>query len=166
MVPRMAVAGLLLLALATACFILDVIYVSIAFLQHDTRDARVEYMEDVTLDLFLARHSLFAASILVGDLFVVRNNAAVPRDIANKLHTADISPNCKIYRCWVVWDRNTWLVAFPLILAIVAAGKLVYQQSVGVTNLANAPGPQDLDIIYYMPSCTSPTKVFSPNNIH
>ncbi|KAI0730814.1 hypothetical protein C8Q76DRAFT_833457 [Earliella scabrosa] len=92
----MAVAGLLLLALATARFILDVIYVSIAFLQHDTRDARVEYMEE-----FLARHSLFAASLLVGDLFV-------------------------IYRCWVVWDRNTWLVAFPLILAIVAAGSGYY----------------------------------------
>ena len=71
----MIVAGVLLILLATARFIVDVTYLFVAFIHQDPRDARLAFLQDVTVPLFLTKHSIFITSLLVGDLFVVRRNA-------------------------------------------------------------------------------------------
>ncbi|KAI0688114.1 hypothetical protein C8T65DRAFT_746773 [Cerioporus squamosus] len=68
---------------------------------YDTRKARLEFLQDVTADIFITKHALFIMSLLVGDLFVN-------------------------YRCWVVWGKNIWVVVLPLLLSIVAAGSKYY----------------------------------------
>lgn len=74
----MIVAGVLLVVLATARFVVDVSYLFIAFIHRDTREARLEFLQDVTADIFITKHAIFITSLLVGDLFVVRAGNAVP----------------------------------------------------------------------------------------
>ncbi|RDX54047.1 hypothetical protein OH76DRAFT_1059011 [Lentinus brumalis] len=97
----MIVAGVLLVVLATARFVVDVSYLFIAFIHRDTREARLEFLQDVTADIFITKHAIFITSLLVGDLFVN-------------------------YRCWVVWGKNFWVVIIPLSLSVVAAGSGYY----------------------------------------
>lgn len=65
-------AGLLLIIFATARFVLDVSYLFCAFIYRTERDPRLEFLLDVRDPIFIARHTLFITSLLVGDLFVVR----------------------------------------------------------------------------------------------
>lgn len=74
----MALAGISLILLATARFIVDVTYIFIAFIQTDPRDARLGFLQDVTVPLFTAKHSLFITSLFIGDLFVVRSVVLYP----------------------------------------------------------------------------------------
>ena len=67
----MLVAGILLIVLATARFVVDVTYLFVAFIHRDTREARLAFLGDVTVELFITKHALFITSLLVGDLFVV-----------------------------------------------------------------------------------------------
>lgn len=67
----MVLAGVLLIVLAFARFSVDTANVFVAFIQHDTRAARIGYLQDVTQPLFTTKHSLLVAVLLVGDSFVV-----------------------------------------------------------------------------------------------
>ncbi|EJF57160.1 hypothetical protein BD309DRAFT_994349 [Dichomitus squalens] len=91
----MVTAGVLLIVLATARFIVDVANVFVAFIRHDPRSARLAYLEDVTQPLFAAKHIIFITSLFVGDSFVN-------------------------YRCWVVWGKNIWVVLLPIGLSCVS----------------------------------------------
>ncbi|RPD58989.1 hypothetical protein L226DRAFT_572399 [Lentinus tigrinus ALCF2SS1-7] len=97
----MLVAGILLVILATARFVVDVTYLFIAFIYNETREARLAFLQDVTAQIFITKHALFITSLLVGDLFVN-------------------------YRCWVVWGKNIWVVVLPVALSILAAGSGYY----------------------------------------
>ncbi|TBU38607.1 hypothetical protein BD309DRAFT_874014 [Dichomitus squalens] len=66
----MVTAGVLLIVLATARFIVDIANVFVAFIRHDPRSARLAYLEDVTQPLFTTKHILFITSLFVGDSFV------------------------------------------------------------------------------------------------
>ncbi|KAL1941817.1 hypothetical protein VTO73DRAFT_6817 [Trametes versicolor] len=92
----MVLAGVLLIVLAFARFSVDTANVFVAFIQHDTRAARIGYLQDVTQPLFTTKHSLLVAVLLVGDSFVN-------------------------YRCWVVWGKNIWVVLFPIALSFTSA---------------------------------------------
>ncbi|KAH9940727.1 uncharacterized protein BXZ73DRAFT_98556 [Epithele typhae] len=89
----MVTTGLSLILLATARFVLNVAYVFLAFIHQETRPDRIAFIRDLTQPIFLARHWIFLVVQLIGDSFV-------------------------IYRCWVVWGRNTWIVILPIILTI------------------------------------------------
>ncbi|KAI0738427.1 hypothetical protein C8Q80DRAFT_243316 [Daedaleopsis nitida] len=93
----MMLAGGLLIVLATIRFILNAVYVGTAFLDHDTRAARQAYFHNVKNDIFRTRHVIFVLVQFVGDSF------------AN-------------YRCWVVWQKNYWVIAFPVLLSLVSTG--------------------------------------------
>ena len=67
----MVTAGVLLIVLATARFIVDIANVFVAFIHHDPRSARLAYLEDVTQPLFTTKHILFITALFVGDSFVV-----------------------------------------------------------------------------------------------
>ncbi|KAI0824924.1 hypothetical protein BC628DRAFT_1321404 [Trametes gibbosa] len=92
----MLVAGMLLIVLATARFVVDTTNVFVAFIQHGPRSARIAYLADVTQTLFITRHSLLIAALLVGDSFLN-------------------------YRCWVVWGKRLWIVLFPIGLSLTSA---------------------------------------------
>ncbi len=68
----MVVAGVSLILLATARFVVDVTYIFIAFIHNDPRTARLAFLQDVTPHIFIAKHALFITSLFIGDLFVVR----------------------------------------------------------------------------------------------
>ena len=68
----MVVAGTALILLATVRIMVDTAYLFVAFVHHDTRSARLEYLGDVTQPLFQVKHSIYFAVLLVGDSFVVR----------------------------------------------------------------------------------------------
>ena len=70
----MVTTGVLLIVLATARFVVDTanIFVAfVAFIRHDPRSARLEYLQDVTQPLFTTKHLLFITSLFIGDSFVV-----------------------------------------------------------------------------------------------
>ena len=119
----MLVAGVLLITLATARFVVDVTYLFVVFIHRDTREARLAFLENVTDELFIAKHALFITSLQVGDLFVVCHSP--PRILLRCCH--DSYSYCwglpQNYRCWVVWGKNTWIVVIPITLSIFAAGK-------------------------------------------
>ncbi|KAI0674667.1 hypothetical protein C8Q78DRAFT_1067624 [Trametes maxima] len=92
----MVLAAVLLIVLATARFSVDTANVFVAFIHHDPRAARIAYLADVTQPLFITKHSLLIAVLLVGDSFVN-------------------------YRCWVVWGKNVWIVLFPIALSFTSA---------------------------------------------
>ncbi|KAI0765179.1 hypothetical protein C8Q74DRAFT_1204758 [Fomes fomentarius] len=92
----MVVAGVLLIFLATARFSVDTANVFVAFIAHDPRDARLAYLSDVTQRLFITKHSILIAVLLVGDSFVN-------------------------YRCWIVWGKCIYVVLLPIGLSITSA---------------------------------------------
>ncbi|KAG7089803.1 hypothetical protein E1B28_011453 [Marasmius oreades] len=97
----MVVAGFLLILLATARFVVDCAYISVAFIHHDPRSARIAYLQDVTQPLFTAKHMILIVSLLIGDSFVN-------------------------YRCWVVWGRNIWVIILPASLSFLSFGSGCY----------------------------------------
>ncbi|CDO72818.1 hypothetical protein BN946_scf185002.g3 [Trametes cinnabarina] len=92
----MILAAVLLIILATARFAVDTTNVFVAFIHHDPRPARLAYLADVTQPLFITKHSLLIAVLLVGDSFVN-------------------------YRCWVVWGKNLWIVIAPIAFSFTSA---------------------------------------------
>ncbi|KAI1789487.1 hypothetical protein LXA43DRAFT_1154424 [Ganoderma leucocontextum] len=107
----MVLAAVMLILLATARFAVDTANVFAAFIKHDPRTARIGYLADVTQPLFTTKHSILVAVLLVGDSFVN-------------------------YRCWVVWGKNIWIVAFPVVLSFTSAvngccsGRLIHDVGV------------------------------------
>ncbi|KAK7039156.1 hypothetical protein VNI00_010060 [Paramarasmius palmivorus] len=97
----MIVAGILLILLATARFIVDCANVSVAFIHHDPRSARLAYLQDVTQPLFTAKHMILIVSLLIGDSFVN-------------------------FRCWVVWGKNIWIVIVPTAISFLSFGSGCY----------------------------------------
>ncbi|KAG7089810.1 hypothetical protein E1B28_011459 [Marasmius oreades] len=97
----MVVAGFLLILLATARFIVDCANISVAFIHHDPRSARIAYLQDVTQPLFTAKHMILIVSLLIGDSFVN-------------------------YRCWVVWGRNIWVIILPASISFLSFGSGCY----------------------------------------
>ncbi|THU96522.1 hypothetical protein K435DRAFT_819433 [Dendrothele bispora CBS 962.96] len=97
----MIVAGILLILLATARFIVDCANISVAFIHHDPRSARLAYLQDVTQPLFTAKHVILNVSLLIGDSFVN-------------------------FRCWVVWGRNIWIAILPVSISFLSFGSGSY----------------------------------------
>ncbi|KAF5372442.1 hypothetical protein D9757_009924 [Collybiopsis confluens] len=97
----MILAGILLILLATARFIVDCANVSVAFIHHDPRSARIAYLQDVTQPLFTTKHMILIVSLLIGDTFV-------------------------IYRCWVVWGKNIWIIILPVSISFLSFGSGCY----------------------------------------
>jgi len=97
----MTLAGVLLIILATARFSVDTTNVFVAFIHHETRAERIAYLDDVTQRLFITKHSLLIAVLLVGDSFVN-------------------------YRCWVVWGKNLWIVLLPIGVSFTSAASGSY----------------------------------------
>ncbi|VDB85121.1 unnamed protein product [Peniophora sp. CBMAI 1063] len=91
-----AVAGVLLIVLATARFSVDTANVFVAFISHDPREARIAYLADPTQPLFTTKHSILICVLLVGDSFVN-------------------------YRCWIVWGKRLYVVLFPIALSFTSA---------------------------------------------
>ncbi|KAI0675870.1 hypothetical protein C8Q78DRAFT_354923 [Trametes maxima] len=89
----MALAGILLILLATARFVVDCTNIFVAFILHDTRATRLAYLLDVKAPLFTTKHSIFISTLLVGDSFVN-------------------------YRCWIVWGKNIWIVLPSIMLSL------------------------------------------------
>ncbi|KAH9893335.1 hypothetical protein C8Q73DRAFT_528365 [Cubamyces lactineus] len=97
----MVLAGVLLILLATARFIVDCTNIFVAFIHHDPRSSRLAYLQDVTQPLFTTKHCIFITTLLVGDSFVN-------------------------YRCWVVWGKNFWVVLAPITLSLVSTASGSY----------------------------------------
>ncbi|KAF5372441.1 hypothetical protein D9757_009925 [Collybiopsis confluens] len=97
----MILAGILLILLATARFIVDCANVSVAFIHHDPRSARIAYLQDVTQPLFTTKHMILIVSLLIGDSFVN-------------------------FRCWVVWGRNIWIIILPVSISFLSFGSGCY----------------------------------------
>ena len=70
----MIVTGVSLIVLATIRFTLDVTYIFVAFIKHDPREARLAFLEDVLVVLFIAKHSTLLTALLIGDCFMVRQH--------------------------------------------------------------------------------------------
>ena len=68
----MVVAGVLLIVLATARFVVDVAYIFVTCINDNPRSGRLVFLQQVTYGLFIAKHALFIISLLIGDLFLVR----------------------------------------------------------------------------------------------
>ncbi|OSD04721.1 hypothetical protein PYCCODRAFT_1433051 [Trametes coccinea BRFM310] len=97
----MVLAGVLLILLATARFIVDCCNIFVAFIHHDPREARLAYLQDVTQPLFTTKHCIFITTLLVGDSFVN-------------------------FRCWIVWGKNIWVIVIPVIFSLVSTASGSY----------------------------------------
>ena len=67
----MIITGVSLILLATIRFTLDVTYIFVAFIKHEPREARLAFLENVHVELFIAKHSTLLTALLIGDLFMV-----------------------------------------------------------------------------------------------
>ena len=68
----MAFTGVSLILLATVRFTLDVTYLFIAFIHKDPREARLAFLQDVHVELFISKHAMLVTALLIGDCFMVR----------------------------------------------------------------------------------------------
>ena len=80
----MVFTGVSLILLATARFTLDVAYLFIAFFGKDPRAARIAFLRDVHVQLFIAKHATLLTSLLIGDCFMVGSGGFF-------IHNVDIS---------------------------------------------------------------------------
>ncbi|KAJ7613354.1 hypothetical protein DFH06DRAFT_1109235 [Mycena polygramma] len=92
----MLVASCLMMLLATAQLIVDTVNVFWAFISHDPRVQRQFFLEDATQPIFAAKHAVYFTMMLLGDSIV-------------------------IYRCFIVWGRNYWVVAVPTLCSLGSA---------------------------------------------
>ena len=80
----MVTTGVMLIVLATARFVVDTANIFVAFIRHDPRSARLEYLQDVTQPLFTTKHLLFITSLFIGDSFVVSNPIISPSHVLTR----------------------------------------------------------------------------------
>jgi len=96
----MLAASVIMLLLATTQFVVDVANIFMGFIPL-ARTGRLAFFADLTQPIFAAKHAIYFTMMLVGDSIV-------------------------IYRCYVVWNRNFWIVLFP-ILCSMGSGACAYQ---------------------------------------
>ncbi|KAJ7653793.1 hypothetical protein B0H17DRAFT_957300 [Mycena rosella] len=83
----MLTASLLMMALATAQIIVDTINIFKTFINDKTRLERQFFLQDATQPIFAAKHAVYFTMMLLGDSIVV-------------------------YRCFIVWSKNYWVIAY------------------------------------------------------
>ncbi|KAJ7215165.1 hypothetical protein C8J57DRAFT_1732610 [Mycena rebaudengoi] len=92
----MFICVILMMALATSQIIVDTVNVFWAFLNHDDPLQRQFFLEDATQPIFAAKHAIYFTMMLLGDSIV-------------------------IYRCFIVWSRNYWVVVVPALCSLGSA---------------------------------------------
>ena len=118
----MSFTGVSLILLATVRFTLDVTYLFIAFIHKDPREARLAFLQDVHVELFISKHAMLVTALLIGDCFMVRPGRC--------FYTPPVQPSRGVYRfqgyrCWAVWGRNIWVAILPVLCSVAGTGKSV-----------------------------------------
>ncbi|KAJ7464500.1 hypothetical protein FB451DRAFT_1263676 [Mycena latifolia] len=108
----MLVAALLMMTLATAQIIVDTVNIFWAFIDKEPRLARQFFLENATEPIFAAKHSIYFTMMLLGDSIV-------------------------IYRCFVVWSNNYWVVLVPILCSL-GSGVCAYQTIWAVRHIQSA----------------------------
>lgn len=114
------ITAVLLFALATAQYTLDVVFVYVAFVHHGGggQQERLRYVEDVTEGVFIAKRAVLIGVLFVSDAFLV----GLPEEIIHGLNFD--KARMKAYRCWVVWNRNLLVVVPSVLFSIASTGML------------------------------------------
>ncbi|THH09113.1 hypothetical protein EW146_g8787 [Bondarzewia mesenterica] len=107
----MTIAAMVMLVLATAQIIVDTVNVFMAFVVLD-RPERLRFLLDVTQRIFAAKHAIYFTMMLVGDSIV-------------------------IYRAFVVWNHNFWVIIVPVLCSLGSAVS-AYQTIWAVRHIASA----------------------------
>ncbi|VDB95596.1 unnamed protein product [Peniophora sp. CBMAI 1063] len=105
------VAALVMFGLSFAQIIVDTVNVFRAFIPLD-RAQRILFLLNVTEPIFAAKHAIYFTMMLVGDAIV-------------------------IFRAYVVWDRNYWVIIVP-VLCWIGSGVSAYQTIWAVRHIASA----------------------------
>ncbi|KDR71433.1 hypothetical protein GALMADRAFT_143710 [Galerina marginata CBS 339.88] len=99
--PVSVTAAILMLLLATAQFIADCTNVAMGFIPLESRALRQSFFLDLTQPIYAASITIYFTMILVGDFIV-------------------------IYRCYVVWNKNFWIILIPMLCSL-GSGACAYQ---------------------------------------
>ena len=108
------VAALVMLGLSFAQIIVDTVNIFRAFIPLE-RPERLFFLLDVTEPIFAAKHSIYFTMMLVGDAIVVSTIRACWRVF--------LRPP-QIYRAFIVWDKNYWIVVIPVLCWLGSGGSL------------------------------------------
>ncbi|KDR76844.1 hypothetical protein GALMADRAFT_156179 [Galerina marginata CBS 339.88] len=108
--PFFVTAAALMLLLATAQFVVDSTNIAMGFLPIENRALRQSFFLDLTQPIFAAKHAIYFTMMLVGDAIV-------------------------IYRCYIVWNHNFWIVLIPILCSL-GSGACAYQTIWAIRHLS------------------------------
>ncbi|KZP27846.1 hypothetical protein FIBSPDRAFT_853035 [Athelia psychrophila] len=109
---RLVITAALLFAVAVMHFSVDTYRVVAGFITYrDALGGPVAYLNNLANGVYLFKSSLYVVQTLIGDA-------------------------CMIYRCWIIWQKKHWIVAFPCLLLLSCAAS-----GIGVVYSFSRQGP-------------------------
>jgi len=107
----MLTAAIVMMVLATSQIVVDTVNIFGAFISLE-RQQRILLLSDVTQPIFAAKHAIYFTMMLIGDIIV-------------------------IYRAFIVWESNFWVIVFPSLCSLGSAIS-AYQTIWAVRHIASA----------------------------
>ncbi|KAG6895235.1 hypothetical protein C0995_012987 [Termitomyces sp. Mi166 len=101
----------LMFSLATTQIVIDTSTIFDAFIPLD-RPNREARLANISIPINAAKRAIFFAMMILGDVI------AVGVLLQSDDNSAEVS---QIYRCFIVWARNWWLIVIPSICSVISA---------------------------------------------
>jgi hypothetical protein len=111
----MLIAAILMMTLATGQIIVDTTNIFWAFIDKGSRLERQSFLQDATQPIFAAKHAIYFTMMLLGDSIVASYYSLTMPILLMIL--------LKIYRCFIVWSKNYWVIILPAICSVGSGGR-------------------------------------------